>query len=248
MTKEPATIEMLESILRGDIPVGKAGEADRLTNPAQFISAAGPGPQLLCGVLAIIGEDGKLVIGDPNNPTAARIEYLPDALEVISAKGVRTVFRYGNEGGTFATREWAEKKFQELALQLFSVGSVYISSANKSPSGVIGGTWESLKGFFPYFDTVSGSGGQSRHTLTVSEMPKHHHRIATLANQIFSYATPFTHQGRAFGGTEKHEDSSIVYVDTSSASGVQLVEDAGGNSAFDLMPPYQKFYAWRRIL
>ena len=82
-----------------------------------------------------------------------------------------------------------EDKMNNKILDIYPVGSIYISTSSTNPSEFIGGTWESygqgrtLIGAGTGIDTNSESqtftanaeGGEYKHTLSVNEMPSHTH-------------------------------------------------------------------------
>ncbi len=85
---------------------------------------------------------------------------------------------------------------EEVKLEAFPVGSVYISTNSTNPCNYLGGTWESygqgrtLVGEGTGTDANStvqsfkagGTGGEYTHRLTIAEMPSHNHNIS-FANQ-----------------------------------------------------------------
>ncbi|MCI8411925.1 MAG: hypothetical protein HFJ40_05795 [Clostridia bacterium] len=67
---------------------------------------------------------------------------------------------------------------------VFPVGSTYITQANTNPNSILKfGTWERLKGKVclglddddTNFNTIGKTGGESKHTLTINEIPSHDH-------------------------------------------------------------------------
>ena len=61
---------------------------------------------------------------------------------------------------------------------VYPVGSVYISYNATSPATLFGGTWSAITGFPWLHDTTTPgtTGGEEKHTLSVSEMPRHSHQ------------------------------------------------------------------------
>ena len=91
------------------------------------------------------------------------------------------------------------------------------------------GTWEKVVGRFLLGSSSShkagSKGGEEKHTLTISEMPAHHHNghfINLNANGVFDYAR---------GGKYTADSSTTT---------------TGGGQAHNNMPPYLSVDMWRR--
>lgn len=69
--------------------------------------------------------------------------------------------------------------FVNLMDIVYPIGSVYISFNSTSPAASVGGTWELLDNVFLYgtSGTIGVKGGESNHTLTTNEIPKHQHAL-----------------------------------------------------------------------
>ena len=73
---------------------------------------------------------------------------------------------------------------------IYPIGSIYMTTSTVSPAVLFGGTWERIKGRCIVgvdendtdFNTVSKTGGEKTHTLTVDEMPAHNHNIQGAMN------------------------------------------------------------------
>ena len=59
----------------------------------------------------------------------------------------------------------------------FPIGFIYMSANSDSPSSLFGGTWNAVTDGYMWrpADSWNDIGGESTHTLTYSEMPKHNH-------------------------------------------------------------------------
>lgn len=121
---------------------------------------------------------------------------------------------------------------------VWPVGSIYISVNNTNPSTYFGGTWEAfgtgrcLVGVDTSqseFNKVMKTGGEKKHTLTVNEMPSHSH---TLKYSDFD---------TAFGGNYLTSGKKSSYR-TSTVS----INDTGGGSPHNNLPPYITVYMWKR--
>ena len=115
-------------------------------------------------------------------------------------------------------------------LDCWPVGSVYISYTSTSPSSRFGGSWTSLRGVFPYFNSGTSTGGSNSVTLTTNQMPSHGHsatgEFVTRAKSVRVGSGNID----AFVG-----DASLPFSNPN-----------GGGSSHQNMPSYQSFYAWRR--
>ena len=120
--------------------------------------------------------------------------------------------------------------------KVYPVGSIYLSVSSTRPQTLFGGTWERIKDRFLLAAgstyTAGATGGEATHELTVSELPKHTHRIM-------------------MGNAEGTAQRVMRYIDTGSAwwSGSgndKLSEEIGGDAAHNNMPPYLAVYIWKR--
>jgi hypothetical protein len=136
-----------------------------------------------------------------------------------------------------------------LLAKIYPVGSVYISFNYVSPASFLGGTWQMFSGQFLLAATnpsntgaegdwgdryiVDGSdktGGETSHTLTINEMPTHHHTQYVMAS------IPVGNLRRDF------------YADTASSQLYPKCDtsDTGGDQAHNILPPYITVYMWVR--
>ena len=70
---------------------------------------------------------------------------------------------------------------QSVFDKIYPVGSIYMSVNSTSPATLFGGTWEQMKDRFLVGAGndygVNSLGGSAWHQLTVSELPKHSHKV-----------------------------------------------------------------------
>lgn len=149
----------------------------------------------------------------------------------------------------------------QLKLEMYPVGSIYISTNDKNPSEYIGGTWESygegrtIVGAGTGTDSnnvqkvfqINETGGEYQHTLTVNEMPSHNHGY---------YMDVFRDQATSFGATinssiDPSEASTPGWGPTTSfqagkRSGTFNITSTGGSQAHNNIQPYIVTYIWRR--
>lgn len=124
-----------------------------------------------------------------------------------------------------------------LGDKIFPVGTILTFYDTSDHSDFLGLTWarfaagRMVVGYDSSdsdFATIGNTGGEKKHTLTITEMPKHHHTIVPRAAYSGSLAASHT------TGWEKRNET---YQDTS---------DTGGNGAHNNMPPYITAALWRR--
>ena len=124
------------------------------------------------------------------------------------------------------------KTWAERLLDIYPVGSIYMSVSSTSPASMFGGTWEQLKDRFLLGagDTYANgaTGGSATHTLSVDEMPAHSH--TTLINIAET-------MGKVDGG----------YTYAISNSGSFPTGTSGGNKPHNNLPPYLAVYMWKRV-
>lgn len=144
----------------------------------------------------------------------------------------------GKAADAAATGEALEGKAS--LLQVYPVGAIYMSLVATSPAELFGGTWERILQRF-LFAAEDGAGyyggsigGEATHTLTVDEMPSHHHNIGNV--HLF-----------------KSNNAYAVANDTATASGRNNISGTsmaianGGGKAHNNMPPYLAVYTWKRV-
>ena len=141
---------------------------------------------------------------------------------------------------------------------IYPVGSVYISTAATDPAVLFGGGWQAIEDRFLLAAgnefTALSTGGESSHTLTVTELPSHRHTITVDGNgqhshYIENYASVTSSGsgvmeswGSGSGNSRSiYTDADGYHSHTASAS------LTGGGTAFDLLPPYLAVYMWKRI-
>lgn len=127
-------------------------------------------------------------------------------------------------------------------LDVYPVGSIYISVSNTNPSSLFGGTWVAfavgrtiigVDAGQTEFDTVEETGGAKSKTLNTTEIPAHSHNIPDV-------------RSATTGGANTRVARTA---DASSTAGNDVsTGDAGGGQAFSILNPYVTVYMWRRTL
>ena len=136
------------------------------------------------------------------------------------------------------------KVWSEMILEIYPVGSIYISASATSPASLFGGTWEQIEGRFLLACGDNGdgwnyspgsTGGEPTHKLTVNEMPSHTHVI-------------YRNTGTDDSNFSGHIANRVAANDTDDAQKQTVTSDAtGGSAAHNNMPPYLAVYMWKRV-
>lgn len=129
------------------------------------------------------------------------------------------------------------------------VGSIYQSTASTNPANLFGGTWEPIEDTFLLAAgstySAGDTGGESSHTLTISEMPSHEGHL---------YSNDGT--GSATGGNINaflNRDKLSTYDSSGRGWVVHNTNEVhpvgfsrGESQAHNNMPPYLAVYMWER--
>lgn len=124
---------------------------------------------------------------------------------------------------------------------VYPVGSVYISVTSTNPATLFGfGTWAAFgegrtlvgKASAGTFSTVEATGGAETHTLDVTQIPAHTHRIAAVDGATNDY----------FGGSTAAFGLEATYT----SGGYSPNETVGGGLAHNNLQPYIVTYMFKR--
>lgn len=131
--------------------------------------------------------------------------------------------------------------------QLYPIGSIYLSVKDTNPSTFIGGTWERIKDRFILAAgdsyAAGSTGGEAQHTLTVDEMPSHHHAIKLFASAESVMGTTLQDAQKGKPLSAKWSANSAT---SSSQNAEQSIGDTGNSQPHNNMPPYLAVYMWVR--
>lgn len=121
---------------------------------------------------------------------------------------------------------------------IYPIGSIYLSINPTPPQQLFGGEWEQIKDRFLLSagDTYAAgnAGGEATHTLTVGEMPSHHHQYM---------------RQKALNAETDMPDDGTVYASSTAISAFKRTVNTyntGGGAAHNNMPPYLTVYMWKR--
>ena len=133
--------------------------------------------------------------------------------------------------------EWADLGLGTNVLDLiYPVGSIYqTTDVNFDPNNSFNGSWVRIKDRFLLAagdDYTSGNvGGAATHTLTINEMPSHHHD-STNTNKYQNF--------------ESGAGYSVPVGNTYGNTGTFQTSNTGGGRAHNNMPPYLVVNIWQR--
>ncbi len=142
-------------------------------------------------------------------------------------------------------QEIINESMLEAKLNMYPIGSIYISVSEQNPSEYIGGTWESygqgrtLVGEGTGTDSnntkkvfaINSTGGEYQHKLTTSEMPSHTHGINSADQEssgTWGYGISWDGKGAM-------------------ASGTSRISNTGGGQYHNNIQPYIVTYIWKRV-
>lgn len=134
----------------------------------------------------------------------------------------------------------------------FPVGSIYLAVTDVNPESIFGGKWEKIKDKFLLTSGnqyhVGNTGGSSshyhstqNHTLTINEMPRHHH---TYFRSRVIWAEPSSDSSTVIGCQNTWEYGK-TYPDTYD-TGNSEPHNHGNTGTSSNMPPYLVINAWKR--
>lgn len=144
-------------------------------------------------------------------------------------------------------------------LDVYPVGSIYMSVSSTSPATLFGGTWSRIaqgrtligQGTSDQSFEAGDTGGSSTHELTEDEMPSHTHTYSPVMNYFKngSYSYYLSQSSVQNSGTK-----AVLSLESSSSYGRgeitctedQTTDPSGAGSAHNNLPPYLVVYIWKR--
>lgn len=153
------------------------------------------------------------------------------------------------------------KTWAERLLDIYPIGSIYMSVSATSPASLFGGTWEQINGRFligtgapelnddgtspgSYNFAAGSRGGEATHTLTKSEMPEHGHYALKEAPgwgdsmTLEPWTVYFKNDAFTDAGSSGYTAEFWEY---------NPLKGTGDGLAHNNMPPYLAVYMWKRI-
>lgn len=213
--------------------------------------------------------------------TAEKITAITDDAVVSgsidSATGSLTLLTRGNETISVGSID-TERGVLDAVARVYPVGSIFISAISTNPADQLGvGTWEAWgTGRVPVgvdptqteFDTAEKTGGEKKHTLTSTEVPRHSHTMAhshtASTNGAHRHTIQFTSDpGNGIASVPKGSntpnagafvdpiDESGDHSHTISGSSATTTGLSGGNTdgstqAHNNLQPFITCYMWKR--
>lgn len=119
-----------------------------------------------------------------SNKSISQEKNLEKIMKEYSADEAKMDETYAKTIGSteYVTIDQVKALISEVKLDIYPVGSIYISTNSANPSTYIGGSWESygqgktlvgIDSGDSDFSSVNKTGGEKNHTLSINEMPKH---------------------------------------------------------------------------
>lgn len=139
---------------------------------------------------------------------------------------------------------------------IYPVGSYFITESSDFDTVAkvenhFGGTWVQVTETFLYGSTsatnsgTTSQAGEKTHTLTTAEMPAHTHRVWSGTGKTSNSAGLGYSYCYSIGGCD-NDTTSKSWMSKTGAKSQPLLENTGGGSAHNNMPPYRTVYMYRR--
>lgn len=142
-------------------------------------------------------------------------------------------------------------------LDVYPVGSIYMSVNSTNPGTLFGGTWQQLQNRFllgagsSY--TNGATGGAATHTLTATEIPAHTHGSKSLTGYIHRVVLDDGESISQSGICSYSNARARSWTGTTGTACYRVTVNAthehtsvGGGGAHNNMPPYLVVYMWKR--
>lgn len=124
--------------------------------------------------------------------------------------------------------------FVNLLDIVYPIGSIYITNNTASPASTIGGTWTAVTGAICGNTEKNGTNyGSDTHTLTVSEIPSHHHRYRG-----------YWSVGGVWGSETTR--ACIAWDDVNDGTSGGYTQNTGGGDSHSIVQKSYGCYIWQR--
>ena len=253
---------------KGDVgPQGEKGEKGD-TGPQGPRGLQGPkgekgdtgeaGPQ---GPKGDTGDIGALKINGKKPDGSGAVTLTPGDLGAASAEEVSQLKdeKLGKTETAADSAKLGGKTLAQIMLNLYPVGSVYISADSTSPASLFGGTWQSIGGRFllgvDETYTAGSTGGEATHTLKESELPNITGSVTSGSGAAGGSTSTGYGNFRSATGVFTTSLACMYTSDAadknkwpSSATSYQKISMSfGGGASHNNMPPYLAVYMWERV-
>ena len=157
-----------------------------------------------------------------------------------------------NSNATSISNLTDKDNVNNVFLQTYPVGSIFVTNESTNPGSIFGGTWvtygegRTLVGVDSTqteFATVGKTGGTKTHTLTINEMPSH-------SGHLYGSAGEVTGVGNAKGAwlyqMTTHDVTHGYGWDYANNEYYPANQSLGGSKAHNNLQPYITVYMWKR--
>ena len=143
-----------------------------------------------------------------------------------------------SDTGTYTTVKKVKEMLISENLEVYPVGSIYMSTSGTNPSSFLGGTWVAWgSGRVPVgvntsdgnFNTVEKTGGSAIETLTTAQLPSHTHTFT--GSSVTSSGNSTTPTASFTGKTVSTGNNSVTPTASFSGSTVNTGNNSAGLSA-----------------
>lgn len=148
-----------------------------------------------------------------------------------------------------------KKSNEDIFLNIYKIGDIYITTNNENPADRFGGQWEQIKDRFllcagnSYVAGNTGGDTTHRHSIPVHSHPLSNNGVAkvTMTAGYLSYASATAYYTTNWGVTSSYSSRSQSVADGAGLMGNTDVTDIGYTGSSSNMPPYLVVYVWKRI-
>lgn len=128
--------------------------------------------------------------------------------------------------------------FVNLLQAVYTVGTIYCSTVNTSPSSFIGGTWVQITDATLRGATTNGYVGSDTHVQTIEEMPSHNHKYTS-----YFWRTPATsYNEKQYLVAHTNNDGTTPSANSGFSTAV-----TGGGQAMSLVQRSYNCFIWYRV-
>lgn len=183
-------------------------------------------------------QDSSLIVGPGDTGASAWSKFNKFRKRIATALAIYPSTDIAEE------ETWAQYFKKDILDKAHPVGSYYWSSEPTNPSGLFGGTWESVENKFIFAAgpgyTVGSTGGAEEVELEIANMPKHRHTLLLQSDSGTNeqYIKVGKYDGIAKGEAMKYGWEGWEGGTTSLAEGESIPHEN--------MPPYIVAYCWHR--
>lgn len=236
------------------------------------------------GITLDVNDTGAIPVSVGIDPTSSSVHlpwnagdilgfvYAPDNsvgvweyIEGSTALGVHGIPSGGTSGQVLAKSSatdydvgWVNQSGGVSLLDVYPVGSIYMSVNNTNPSTLFGGTWVQIEDTFLLAAgstyTAGDTGGEATHTLTAAEsgLPAHTHDFTqptvTTKMEFLKDVATGTAKNRLTTQGQSSPSYTSDFASTVTGGAVGAVTGGAQNAtdAHNNMPPYLAVYVWKR--